>query len=75
MTEAVRHFKRTERGLVPLTPVAKVWLQLAHMTEGIVEGDPRFQPVMDALDQCERAGLDVARLRQAAAKVKAAVLA
>ncbi len=57
------------------TPVAKVWRLLYSMTDGLTPEDARFSAVMAALDACDAAGQDLARLRQAAAKVKAAVLA
>lgn len=57
------------------TPQAKVWRLLCAMTAGIAREDVCFEAGMNALDQCEAAGSDLARLRQAAAKVKAAVLA
>lgn len=32
-----------------------LWRELARMTYGIEKEDPRFQPVMNALDQCDEA--------------------
>ena len=35
----------------------KVWRELATLTQGITQGDPRLGPVMKALDACDTAYL------------------
>ena len=30
------------------------WRELATITDGITKDDPRFQPIMDTLDACDR---------------------
>ena len=51
------------------------WRELATLTAGILADDPRFPPVMAALQQCDSAfsGGDWPSFQQAAGRVKAAV--
>ena len=35
----------------------KAWRELATLTQGITQGDPRLEPVMKALDACDMAFL------------------
>ncbi len=51
------------------------WRTLARITNGIRADDPRFQPAMTALEQCDRAYLagDWPAFQQAAQQVRQAV--
>jgi hypothetical protein len=51
------------------------WRQLAELTDALTEDDCRFQPVMDALSQCDRAYLvgDWDDFEKAAARVRDAI--
>lgn len=57
------------------TPQSKMWRVLYSMCEGIAPDDARFDLVTAALNVCDAAGADLGTLRQAAVKVKTAVLA
>ena len=51
------------------------WEELARVTNGITREDPRFQPIMDALDVCDQEFLfgDWEAFQRAAVAVKALV--
>ncbi len=48
------------------------WEKLAALTDGIEKNDPRFKPVLDALEECDRAFEQDAwtRFREAAKEVQ-----
>ena len=68
------------KGKVRLVPPANPdwlaeWRTLARITDGITADDPRFKPVMAALEQCDTAYLagDWPAFQQAAQQVREAV--
>ena len=67
-------------GKVRMVPRTKpdwfqAWRELAALTYGITDQDPRFSPVMATLDQCDNAFLkgDWPAFQQAAERVRAAM--
>jgi hypothetical protein len=67
--------KKIEQESRPETPKdwLSVWRELAAVTNGITRDDPRFEPVLAALNRCDEQFLanDWAGFQQAAEQVRA----